>query len=571
MKILGVRFGHDSSAALVIDGEIVADVAEERFSRVKNDCSFPIRSIEYCLQRGGIDSEQLDVLAIPASQLHPTFGVFFEIPEDELKRQRRFKSWVKSLLYEFTGASDKLPTLPLYRTPFRLKPDVSVELVDHHLSHISSAAFTSGIALSERVLGITADGIGDGTSVAVWRIENNRIENLVRYGSEASLAWFYANSTEAMGWRHGSEEWKVMGLAPYGTPKPGLLKGFHPEFADGELSRPHQYGEFGTWLDHGGVHFHGADSLPMSKIFSEVGPETFAAEVQRVSEEQAFNLVLPWLEKEQTRHLVCAGGFFLNVKFNQKLWYTGQLDTQWVYPNPGDAGLAVGAALNVHYRENSAVQHAPLRTLYTGPEYSNEEIEQILKDRGIDYSYEENVERVAARHLSRNLVLGWFQGRMEAGPRALGNRSILMSPIDPGNKDRINAKVKYREAFRPFCPSILDEMYREYLSDPRDEYFMVTSFEVNPNIADQIPAVVHKDNSARPQIVQQQNNPRYHKLLCEFREITGEGAILNTSFNIKGEPIVCNPREAIKCFYDTGLDVLVLGNFVVRKGNVDAV
>ena len=570
MKILGVHFGHDSSAALVINGEIVADVAEERFTRCKNDCSFPLRSIEYCLAHAGISSEELDVVAMPSQHLHPTAEVFFGIPENELRRHRRFKRWVKTLLYEFAGMGNNTPSLPLYQQPFALSPNVRIELVDHHLAHISSAAFTSGISTNERVLGVTADGIGDGTSVAVWRIENNDIKNLVRYGGEGSIAWFYANSTEAMGWRHGSEEWKVMGLAPYGTPSPGLLKGYYPEYDKGELTVPHLYGDFGTWLDHGGVHFHGADSFEMSKIFDRVGPETFAAEVQRVSEEQAFNLILPWLEKEKTRDLVCAGGFFLNVKFNQKLWYSGMLDTHWVYPNPGDAGLAVGAALNIHYKENPDRQHTPLCTLYGGPAFSDDEIEEMLIDRGIEYTKEENVERAAATYLARNLVLGWFQGRMEAGPRALGNRSILMSPIDPGNKDRINAKVKYREAFRPFCPSIIDEMYDEYLANPREELFMVTSFEVNDGIAERIPAVVHQDNTARPQIVRKENNARYYKLINEFREITGEGAILNTSFNIKGEPIVCTPREAIKCFYDTGLDVLVLGSFIIKKKQVES-
>ena len=568
MKILGVHFGHDSAAALVIDGEIVADVAEERFSRCKNDCSFPLRSIQFCLSKAGIGAEDIDVLAMPSRHLHPTAEVFFGIPDSELRRHRRFKRWVKTLLYEFSGIGNDTPTLPLYQEPFRLSPNARVELVDHHLSHIASAAYTSGIPIEEKVLGVCSDGIGDGTSVSVWRIQNNEITNLVRYGGEGSLAWFYANSTEAMGWRHGSEEWKVMGLAPYGTPSPGILKGYYPEYAKGELVTPHIYEDFGTWLDHGGVHFHGADSYEMSKIFDRVGAEDFAAEVQRVSEEQAFNLILPWLEKESTRHLVCSGGFFLNVKFNQKLWYTETLDTQWVYPNPGDAGLAVGAAMNVYFETHRDKQHQPLQTLYGGPDFSNEEIEEILIDRGLEYSKEADVEQVAARYLSKNYVMGWFQGRMEAGPRALGNRSILMSPIDPGNKDLINAKVKYREAFRPFCPSIIDDMYHEYLDSPREELFMVTSFEVNEGVSERIPAVVHQDRTARPQIVRKSNNARYHKLIDEFRKITGEGAILNTSFNIKGEPIVCNPREAIKCFYDTGLDVLVLGDYVIKKKHV---
>ncbi|MCA9135464.1 MAG: hypothetical protein KDB00_01860, partial [Planctomycetales bacterium] len=225
-------------------------------------------------------------------------------------------------------------------------------------------------------------------------------------------------------------------------------------------------------------------------------------------------------------------------------------------------------ALKVHYDANRDTQHRALRTLYTGPEYSEAMIKETLDDRGLSYTVEPNIEQVAARLLSKNYVLGWFQGRMEAGPRALGNRSILMSPLDPANKDLINKKVKYREMFRPFCPSVIDSMYGEYLRDAREEFFMVTSFEVNDGVRERIPAVVHQDNSARPQCVTKANNPRYYKLLQEFQAITGEGALLNTSFNIKGEPIVCQPREAIKCFFDTGLDALVLGNHLLTKSHV---
>jgi len=565
MKILGVRYGHDSAAALIIDGQIVADVAEERFSRVKNDTSFPVKAIEYCLQVGGISAEEIDVVAIPTSSLQPEFTVFFDIPEIILPKS---KVGIRRKLSKLISRPLKLPVLPLYHKPWKLSSNCKIELIDHHLAHVASAAYTSGIDISERVLGVTMDGVGDNTSVAIWRIQNNTIKNLARFDGNGSIGWFYANSTEAMGWRHGSEEWKVMGLAPYGKPKPGLLKGYYPEYVDGKLAKAHDYGEFGRWHDHGGNHYHGKDASQMSKVFATVTPEDYAAEVQRVSEEQAFNIILPWLQKEKTRHLICAGGFFLNVKFNQNLWYREVLDTQWIYPNPGDAGLAVGAALYADYQSFPQRQHEQLGNLYFGPEYSNEEIKKILDDRGIDYSHHENIEEVTAKYLAQNLVVGWFQGRMEAGPRALGNRSILMSPLDPANKDRINAKVKYREKFRPFCPSIADEMYETYLVNPRDELFMVSSFEAKVGMRERIPAVIHEDNSARPQRVKQAINTRYHKLITEFGRLTGESILLNTSFNIKGEPIVCNPREAIKCFYDTGLDLLVLGNYLIKKKNI---
>lgn len=565
MNILGIRFGHDSSAALIIDGKIIADVAEERFSRIKNDTSFPIKSIEYCLRAGGISSLDLDVLALPTTRIQKEIAVFFDIPEENLPVESKD---LKSKMGRILRRKPRMPVLPLYQKPFKLSANCKIELVEHHLAHAASAAYTSGVGLKEKVLCITMDGRGDNTSVAIWRVQHNRIENLVRYDGSGSIGWFYANSTEAMGWRHGSEEWKVMGLAPYGQPKPGLLDGWHPIYEDGKLVQPHVYGEFGRWHDHGNNHYHGRDSVPMSKIFATVEPEDFAAEVQRISEEQAFNIILPWLAKENTRHLVCSGGCFLNVKLNQKLWYQGVLDTQWIYPNPGDAGLAVGASLYVHYQRNPTEQHKCLDNLYFGPEYSDDEIKTILDERAIEYTYYENIEEVTAKYLAKNLAVGWFQGRMEAGPRALGNRSILMSPIDPRNKDRINAKVKYREKFRPFCPSINDEAYDDYLVNARDELFMVSSFEAKDGMRGRIPAVIHEDNTARPQRVKKGINPRYHKLIAEFGKMTGEPILLNTSFNIKGEPIVCTPREALKCFYDTGLDLLVMGNFLVKKKNV---
>ena len=409
------------------------------------------------------------------------------------------------------------------------------------------------------------DGIGDGTSVAIWRFEKNRLTLLKQYGGQGSLGWFYANATEAMGWRHGSDEWKLMGLAPYGKESPGALKGFYPEYENGYLILPHDYGEFGRWNDHGANHYHGKDSETLSMFVDNLGAENFAAEVQRVAEEQAFNIILPWLAKEKVVHLCCAGGFFLNVKFNQKLWYKKLLETQWIYPNPGDSGIAAGAALHAYYTINPNVLPHRLDTMYFGPEYTDDYIMSVLNERGLRYRKSMDVAKETARYLTENYVVGWFQGRMESGPRALGNRSILMSPLKAENKDIINAKVKYREAFRPFCPSMLYEYASDYLVDSREEQFMVTSFAVKEDMKGRIPAVVHKDGTARPQMVKRELNKLYYDLIMEFGKMTGEYAILNTSFNVKGEPIVCHPREAIRCFFDTGLDVLVIGNFIIEK------
>lgn len=573
MKLLGIRYGHDAASALIIDGEIIADVAEERFTRIKNDTSFPINAINYCLKAGGIESIDLDGITIPSIYIPDAFFVFFAFPE--LIEHETYKTVYaqKKYIIEKTNLQikrreppypDFVPVLPIYQKQFTLSKKCKIYSVEHHLGHAAAAAYTSGVN-DEKSLIITMDGIGDGTSTAIFRFIKNRIEIIEKFDGTSSLGWFYAAATEAMDWRQSSDEWKLMGLAPYGTPKPGSLKGFHPVFKDGYLIKPHNFGDFGRWNDHGANHYHCNDAPKLSKLVQKLGRKNFAAEVQRVAEEQAFNIILPWLMTENTRNIFCAGGFFLNVKFNQKLWYSGKLDNQWIYPNAGDAGLPVGTALFIYYSNNPDKKHSKLEKLYYGPDFTNEEIKKILDERGLLYQYADNSYEIAAKYLTKNYVIGWFQGRMETGPRALGNRSILMSPLKSENKDIINEKVKYRETFRPFTPSMLYEKMEDYLINPREELFMTTSFDVKEEKKKCIPAVVHVDGTARPQMVKKETNSVYYNLIKKFGELTGEYVILNTSFNVKGEPIICNPREAIKCFYDTGIDILVLGNYIIEK------
>ena len=569
MNILGVRSGHDASAALIIDGKIVANIAEERLSRKKNDASFPYMAIAKCLEMAGISSMEIDCVAIPGIAIPEAFFSFFQIPKSAIPKNksnlvRKLPSRIIDTLY---GSPKKDIILPLYQTPLALSSNCSVYLSEHHRAHAASAYYTSG--LSESTLIVTMDGRGDGVSAAVWMGEDGKIKELYKIDGSGSLGWFYSNVTEAMGWRHGSGEWKVMGLASYGKPVPGAFEGYFPEYENGRLKHGHKFGKFGRWNERGANHYHGKDASLLKEIVLKIGRENAAAEAQRVVEEQAMNFISPWLKKENKRHLCCAGGFFLNVKFNQRLWYSGALDTQWIYPDCGDGGLAVGAALDAYHASTSPKKSCRLEHLYWGPEYKNDEIKTILDERGLQYKWSDNPSSTAADYLAKNLVIGWFQGRMEAGPRALGNRSILMSPLKKENKDIINAKVKYREKFRPFCPSMLKEAKDKYLLNARDENFMVTSFDVKSDKKDVIPAVVHEDETARPQMVDRDINPLYYDLIFHFGKITGEDVVLNTSFNVRGEPIVCNPREAIRCFFDTGLDVLVMGNYVIEKPILD--
>ncbi|MBA7515427.1 nebramycin 5' synthase [subsurface metagenome] len=300
-------------------------------------------------------------------------------------------------------------------------------------------------------------------------------------------------------------------------------------------------------------------------MIDKYGREHIAAEAQRILEEQAMDIIFSWLEKEHTQNLCCAGGVFLNVKLNQRTWNSGKVKNHHIFPNSGDGGLAVGAALYVYYKLSKQRKIDRITNVYWGPKFSNEEIESILKSRNLKYEHCENISERCAKLLAKGKIIGWFQGRMESGPRALGNRSILMSPEKAENKDIINARVKFRETFRPFCPSIIEEAREEYLKDSRDEPFMITSFDAREQKKGKIPAVVHVDGTVRPQTVKRGVNSKYWDLIKKFGDITGVPVILNTSFNIRGEPIICSPRDAIKCFYDTGMDYLAIGGFLIQK------
>lgn len=562
MNVLGVHIGHDSSAALVRDGRIVADVAEERFVRIKHYSKLPINSIEYCLQSQNLTMNDIDVIAIPAAGVAPELNFLFDLKgaqEEKPGPRTQAVSYVKKRL----GRAYETP--PLYIRNFPANPKTEIVHVEHHLAHAASAYYTSGTR--DKQLIVTIDGVGDGVSVGIWRGENGRIERLESYPSSASIGWFYSNVTEALGWWHGDGEGKTMGLAPYGdyTKCEGVLDKFHPKFENGSVKEHHDFGRVGFWNENGAIQYHFDESIEIRELVKRYGAEHIAAEAQRVLEEEVKQIVYPWMDRENTRNLSASGGVMLNVKLNQRLWESGRIDRHHTYPNPGDSGIAAGAALHAYFQANPNAPIHPIQDLYWGPEYSNAEIEGALELRQLEYTRIDNPAEVAAEALAQDKIVGWFQGRMESGPRALGARSILMSANKPENKDIINARVKFREAFRPFCPSLLWERKEDYLENARDEFFMITSFTCKPGKRDRVPAVVHADSTLRPQTVNEQIHPRFHALISEFEKRTGEALVLNTSFNVMGEPIVNHPREAIRCFYDNGLDVLVLGDFVLRK------
>ncbi|HEY5911998.1 MAG TPA: carbamoyltransferase C-terminal domain-containing protein [Verrucomicrobiae bacterium] len=565
MNALGIHTGHDSSAALVVDGRIVADVAEERFTRTKHYCGLPIAAIDYCLKAGNISISDIDAVAVPSEASVPDLNFLLD-----LKGARRERKGRPGRMLEFAGKLFQRPAAkpPLYIKSFPVKGSTEIVHVNHHLAHAASAYYTN--PCRQRQLIVTLDGLGDGMSGGLWLGDQGKIKLLQPLPTAASIGWFYSNVTEALGWWHGDGEGKTMGLAPYGdhSKVQGALDPFHPKFSRGQLSVAHDFGRSYFWNEGGAIQWHFDEAYAIRELILKHGREAIAAEAQRVLEEQVQHLIYPWLEKEATRNLACSGGVFLNVKLNQRIWESGRVERHHIYPNPGDSGLAVGAALHACHQALPGAASHPLEEVYWGPEYSEAEIEAALKLRNLSYRRLEQVEQYAARLLADGRIIGWFQGRMESGPRALGNRSILVSANRAENKDLLNARVKFREAFRPFCPSLLWEDRADYLQKARDESFMITSFTCTEAKRGKVPAVVHADATLRPQTVKQQVNPRFWQLINEFGRLTGEPLLLNTSFNIMGEPIVAHPRDAIRCFYDNGLDFLVLGNFILQKDGV---
>lgn len=562
MIILGIHHGHDSSAALVVDGNVVADAQEERFNRLKHSADYPRRSIEFCLKKAGLKTiKDVDVIAwsgkkIPRLDAH-ILGIEPKLSNKDLK------SSIKKLVRKDEDHSAKLP---VYFPDMAISSDTEVVELEHHLAHAASAYFTKRNA--EKCLIFSIDGFGDDVCTSVWQGEGNSIIPLQKLGKEASIGWAYSIVTEGLHWIHGDGEGKTMGLAPYGDPKKcmGVLDHLFPEFDGVNLKKRTSYGKIDTWMFSSAYQWHLEEATKVEELVEQYGRENIAAEVQRKLEEIILAYVRAWIEKTGIRNIAFTGGLFLNVKLNQRIWEIRDdlIEDQYIFPNPGDSGLSVGAALYAYYRGNP-FYGSSFSDLYLGPEYSNDEIEKILSNCKLSYEKCENPSLKAAKMLADGKIIAWFQGRMESGPRALGNRSILMSPLKQENKDTINERVKYREGFRPFCPSLLWESRDDYLVDSRDEPFMITSFNVVASQVSNIPAVVHVDNTARPQMVKKESNEKYWNLINEFGKLSGHTIVLNTSFNVKGEPIVCNPADAIKCFYTNGLDALFLGNYLVQK------
>ncbi|MCI0750000.1 MAG: hypothetical protein L0Y32_05605 [Nevskiales bacterium] len=580
MLIIGINAYHgDSSACLLRDGRLVAAAEEERFRRVKHWAGFPSRAIRYCLEEGGVGLDAVDHVAINSN---PRAGIWRKLGytlsrrpgvgllRDRLRNARRRLSLQQALAAEFTEA------------PFRGR----VHRIEHHRAHLASCFYVSPF---DEAVALSVDGFGDFASAA-WGIGRDRTLSVDgRIYFPHSLGIFYQALTQYLGFPNYGDEYKVMGLAPYGKPVyvSEMREMVHLQ-ADGsyrlnlEYFRHHTGRISYTW-DNGepviGTLYSPAltDLLGPARTPDEPLDQRhrdLAHSVQAMYEEAFFHLLGALHRRYKVAHLTLAGGCAMNSVANGKIYHRSPFKRVYVQSAAGDAGGAIGAAFEVSHRLNHGDERFRMDHAYCGPEFSDGQIATLLDGRGTALTQSDCAhQRIGdeqilcertARAIADGRVVGWFQGRMEWGPRALGNRSILGDPRRADMKDILNRKIKRRESFRPFAPSILRQSVPAWFETDDDVPFMMAVFQIREDQRSRIPAVTHVDGSGRLQTVHRETNPRYYRLIERFGELTQVPMVLNTSFN-ENEPVVCRPEEALDCFLRTRMDVLVLGNWFVER------
>lgn len=595
MNVLGLSaFYHDSATALVVDGEIVSASQEERFSRLKHDNRFPENAINFVLQYSGISINDLDLV------------VFYEHPEKKFNRilsntvqsfPRGLKHFLRTCTMWVRNKSGIVSEIQEYF--YRKSPEVDwqskIYFSDHHLSHAASAFYPS--PFPEAAV-LTIDGVGEWTTTAIYRGDGNELTAVYEIQYPQSLGLLYSAFTQYLGFKVNSGEYKVMGLAPYGEPKyVNLIKGHLIEIkTDGSFRLNMKYFDFNVHNRMINDQFEKLFGQPIRKPESPLHKfhTDVASSIQQVTNEIMLKLAYFAKEVVGSRNLCIAGGVGLNCVANGCILREKVFDNIWIQPSAGDAGGALGAALlgakhcgelkRFHLSECGS---DGMKGAYLGPEFSHNEIEETLINLGarLRYYNDENafLDEIA-KYIAENKVVGWFQGRMEFGPRALGARSILGNPMSSEMQSLMNLKIKYREGFRPFAPSVLLEDCQDYfelgvespymllVATTRDKIRLAVEENNGLGINERLkqarttlPAVTHVDYSARIQTVDGKYNNKYFRLLKKFKELTGCSVLVNTSFNVRGEPIVCTPEDAYRCFMGTEMDVLAIDNFILLK------
>lgn len=586
MNILGISaFYHDSAACLLQNDNIVAAAQEERFTRKKHDHDFPQNAIDFCLEAGGITSKDLDYVA------------FYDKPF--VKFERILETY---LAYAPSGLNSFIKAMPLWIKEKLwmknlIKDNIGFEgkiiFPEHHESHAASAFYPSPF---EEAAIITMDGVGEWATSSYGVGKGNEIEILAELKFPHSLGLLYSAFTYYTGFKVNSGEYKVMGLAPYGEPKYKdlILQELVDLKENGSFKLNMKYFNYcaGLTMTNGKFDklFGGTARKPESKLTQR--EMDLARSIQDVTEEIMMRMTKHVQKETGKKNLCLAGGVALNCVGNGRILREGPFENIWIQPAAGDAGGALGCALFTWYRYLGKERKADNRkdvqcASYLGPEYTSEMIKAFLDSRGIPYQYYDDDELfpIVARILADENVVGWFQGKMEFGPRALGARSIIGDARSPKMQEVMNLKIKFRESFRPFAPSVLKDHVSDYFDLDRESPYMLLVAPVKEEkrramtddevrlfgidklnvVRSEIPAITHVDYSARVQTVDEEDSPRYYRLIREFKKITGCPVIINTSFNVRGEPIVCTPEHAYTCFMRTNMDYLVLGNYVLDK------
>ena len=597
MRVLGISaFYHDSAAAMVDDGRIVAAAQEERFTRKKHDSDFPKHAIDYCLQEAGCGLEACDFVAfydkpfLKFERLLETYLAF--APRGFQSFRMAIPVWIKEKLFQKHYITKKLQA---YAPEFDW--ETKLLFAEHHQSHAASAFYPSPF---EDAVILTMDGVGEWATTSVGLGRANHLEMIKEIHFPHSLGLLYSAFTYYTGFRVNSGEYKVMGLAPYGEPKfkDLILDRLMDLKDDGTFRLDLTYFDYCTGLRMTNENFDALLGGPPRKPEELVTQREMdlAASIQAVTEEVVLRLTRALGRETGVKDLCMAGGVALNCVANGKVLRDGTFRNMWVQPAAGDAGGALGAALTAYHLFQGKERHInesldAMQGSYLGPAFSQDEIERRLSAAGGKYEVlgDDVLLDAVVEPLVAGKAVGWFQGRMEFGPRALGSRSILGDARSPAMQKTLNLKVKYRESFRPFAPSVLAEDAAEWFELERESPYMLQVADVRAehrramtieetslfgidklNVPrSDIPAVTHVDYSARIQTVHRETNPRYHALLSAFKARTGCPVLVNTSFNVRGEPIVCTPEDAFRCFMGTEIEVLAAGNCLLRKEDQD--
>lgn len=562
MIILGLNYYfHDSTACIVIDGKLIVAIEEERLNREKHTRLFPKLAIDKCLKIANLSYNNIDFIAVSIKPAH-------NWQRKTIHAFTNFKTWKPFINHElFHGYSKQKSFWAWYRQYFyNKKTGPKVHFIQHHLCHAPGSFFVSPYK-EAALLGL--DGSGEWATTWLGHGKANKVKQLGESFFPHSLGSFYEAVTQFCGFRTSYDEGKTMGLAPMGdhrvfydkvsklvsVDKNGQLhfdlSYFNYQNMSWKRLSPKFYKEFGSGRKHGeGFKKHHKD---------------MAAAFQRVLEDRVLTICDILYKKTKVKNLVISGGVSLNSVMNGRIVRESPFEDIYAMPAAGDNGTSIGAAFYLYNGIFGLPRVFIHDNPFVGTSYSNSEIKKVIIRAKLNSEYHENICDVVSNLLVKGKIIGWFQGAMEIGPRALGNRSILANPAFPQMKDKINAEVKFREAYRPFAPSAIVESYKEFFDLNVEAPFMLKVCQVRKEKQAIIPAITHVDGSARLQTVSKKTNPKYHKLIKYLGEKTGVPIVLNTSFNIQGEPVVESPKDAIRCFFSTGLDILVMGNYLLRK------